>query len=87
MAVTHSFNNDSNYTEGGQWFHDYGQRICKWQWDVSTKTISVTCSINGSTLDLSEFGEQQLTDDKLTKKLPLLAIETAEKINNTKYDF
>lgn len=86
MAITHNFNNDSNYTDGGQWLHDYGQRICKWQWDASTKIISVTCGINGSTLNLSEFGEQQFTDEKLIKKLPTLAIEMAEKINKTKYN-
>lgn len=86
MAITHSFNNDANYTEGGNWFDDYGRRICQWQWDADTEILTVTCGIHGSNTDLKSFGEHQFTEENLKKRLPALAIETAGRINNTEYN-
>ena len=87
MATTHSFNNDADYTDGGQWFDDFGRRICQWQWNVKSRELTVTCGSTGSKVDLSEFGDHQFTDEQLRERLPTLSIETAQRINNTTYDF
>ena len=87
MAITHNFNNDSDYSEGGQWFDDYGRRICQWTWNSSARELTVTCGVNGSKIDLSQFSDHQFTDVELKQRLPTLAIETSDRINKTKYDF
>lgn len=40
MAITHTFNNGADYTEGGQLFDDYGRRICQWQWGVTSRDVN-----------------------------------------------
>ena len=85
MAISHSFHNEQDYSQGGQWFDDYGRLICKWSWNTETKILCVECGTNGRKQPLSQFSGT-LTDETLRTRLPTLAIETAESINSTSYD-
>lgn len=84
--VTHHFHDPKNFAAGGVWKHDYGQTICSWAWDSSKKELTVTCGAKGKRFDLSQHGDQNFTEVKLRERLPKLAIETAETINNAKYE-
>jgi len=86
MTTTHSFNDDEDYSKGGQWFDDYGGRICEWSWDAPSKVLTVECGIKGSRRDLSQFDEQSYTEETLEQRLPVFALNTAETLNSTKYD-
>jgi hypothetical protein len=85
MALSHKFKDSNNFLQGGEWFDD-GHRICKWAWDASTKKLNIKCGIHGKKIDLSKFEQEKLTDKNLNRTLPMLALETAEDINNIKYD-
>ena len=86
MATTHTFASDAGFAAGGTWFDDYGRKICSWIWDPSVRILTVECGSRGQKIDLSSFDKQNLSDEKLRKQLPTLAIEAAEKIKGTKYD-
>ena len=86
MAITHRFNNTDDLEKGGMWFGDDGELICKWNWDRKSRKLDVRCGSWRSTNELSRYGERYFTDEKLKKRLPKLAIETAERLNDTKYD-
>ena len=79
MNKSHSFNNEADFTEGGQWFNDQGRRICKWSWDAESKKIYVECGIDIYSRDLQSISDQNLTEEKLKERLPKLALELAEK--------
>jgi len=86
MAITHKFKDSNDFTQGGEWFDDNGRRICEWAWDASTKKLNIKCGIHGRKIDLSKFEQQNLTEKSLNRTLPMLALETAEEINNIKYE-
>jgi len=86
MAISHKFNDSNDFTQGGEWFDDNGRRICEWAWDVSAKKLNIKCGIHSKKIDLSKSEQQKLTDKSLNRTLPMLALETAEEINNIKYD-
>ena len=86
MAITHKFKDSNDFTQGGEWFDDNGRSICKWAWDASAKKLNIKCGIHGKKIDLSKSEQQKLTDKSLNRTLPMLALETAEEINNIKYD-
>ena len=80
MALSHKFNDSNDFLQGGEWF-DHGHRICEWAWDASTKKLNIKCGIHAKKIDLSKSDEKSLN-----RTLPMLALETAEDINNIKYD-
>ncbi len=86
MAITHRFNNTDDLEKGGMWFGDDGELICKWNWDRKSRMLDVRCGSCRSAKDLSRYGDREFTDKKLKKRLPKLAIETAERLNDTKYN-
>ena len=86
MAITHRFNDTDDLEEGGMWFGDGGELICKWNWHRKSRKLDVRCGSWHSTIGLNKFGEREFTDKKLKKKLPKMAIKTAERLNDTKYD-
>ncbi len=86
MAITHRFNNERDLEEGGTWFGDDGELICKWNWHRKSRKLDVRCGSWRSAIELSRFGERYFTDEKLKKRLPKIAINTAERLNDTKYD-
>ena len=53
---------------------------------VYIKKLNVKCGIHGKKIDFSKFEQQNLTDKNLNRTLPMLALETAEEINNIKYE-
>jgi hypothetical protein len=87
MAITHHFVDPEKFASGGAWKHDFGQVICTWSWDVAKKELTVTSGTHGKRFDLGQHGDQNFTEAKLRERLPRLAIEAAEKIHGTKYDF
>ncbi len=86
MSIIHRFNNTDDLEEGGMWFGDYGEPICKWNWDQKSRKLDVRCGSWRSAIDLSKFGERDMTDEKLKKRLPKMAIKKAERLNDTKYN-
>ena len=86
MAITHRFNNTYDLEEGGMWFGDYGELICKWKWYRKSRKLDVRCDPWQSLIDLRKFKDHDFTDEKLKKRLPKTAIKTAERLNDTKYD-
>ena len=85
MALSHKFKDSNDFLQGGEWFDD-GHKICEWTWDASSKKLNIKCGIHGKNIDLSKFEQEKLTDKSLNRTLPMLALETAEDINNIKYD-
>jgi len=86
MTITHRFNNTADLEEGGMWFGDYGELICKWTWYPKSRKLDVRCDPWQSLIDLRKSKDHNFTDEKLKKRLPKTAIKTAERLNNTKYD-
>lgn len=86
MGLTHKFKDAKDFKQGGEWFDDNGRSICKWSWDASSKKLNVKCGIHGKKIDFSKFEQEKLTDKSLNRTLPMLALETAEEINNIKYE-
>ncbi len=86
MAITHRFNNTDDLEEGGMWFGDDGELICKWNWDRKYRKLDVRCGSWRSAIDLSKYRERDMTDEKLKKRLPKMAIQKAGSLNDTKYD-
>jgi hypothetical protein len=84
MAITHHFSDAGNLAAGGAWKHDFGQTICTWTWDAATRELTVKVDARGKRFDLSRHGEQNFTAVKLRERLPRLAIEAAEGIDETK---
>jgi hypothetical protein len=81
MGISHKFKDANDFTQGGEWFDENGRSICEWAWDASTKKLNIKCGIHGKKIDLSKSEEKSLN-----RTLPMLALETAEEINNIKYD-
>ena len=48
MVITHRFNNERDLEEGGMWFGDDGELICKWNWDRKFRKLDVRCGSWGS---------------------------------------
>ncbi len=86
MSISHRFINTDDLEEGGMWFGDDGELICKWNWQRKSRKLDVRCGSWRSAIELSRFGERYFTDEKLKKRLPKIAIKTAERLNDTKYD-
>ncbi len=86
MSITHRFNNTGDLEKGGMWVGDFGKLICKWNWDRKSRKLDVRCGSWRSAIDLSKFAERNMTDEKLKKRLPRMAIKKAERLNDTKYD-
>jgi len=86
MAITHRFNNTDDLEKGGMWFGDDGELICKWNWDRKSRKLDVRCGSWRSAIDVRKFGERDMTDERLKKRLPKMAIKKAERLNDTKYD-
>jgi hypothetical protein len=85
MALSHKFNDSNDFLQGGEWFDD-GHKICEWDWDAGAKKLNIKCGIHDRKIDLSKFEQDKLTEKSLTRTLPMLALETAEEINNIKYE-
>jgi hypothetical protein len=85
MAITHHFSDAGNLAAGA-WKHDFGQMIGTWTWDAATRELTVKVDARGKRFDLSRHGEQNFTAVKLRERLPRLAIEAAEEIDEAKYD-
>ena len=83
--ITHNFTSADDVF-GGTWFDDYGRVICKWEWNVETKSLTVVCGSAGRQFDLSGFDAQTLDKHHLRTRLPRLAIEAAEQVNSVRYD-
>ncbi len=83
--ITHHFNDNSDYTQGGKIADDYGPTICEWTWDSESRVIDVRCGLQGRRKDLSTFDPAWLTDDELRKRLPDVAKEIAEDIQGKKF--
>jgi len=78
MAITHIFNNDADYSEGGFWKGDDGNKICEWEWNADCWVLTVCFGFRGRKRELSGFGVRQFTEELLKKRLPTLALEIAE---------
>ena len=85
MTLSHKFKDSNDFMQGGEWFDD-GHKICEWTWDAITKKLNIKCGIHGRKIDLSKFEQEKLSDKNLNRTLPMLALETAEEINNIKYE-
>ena len=85
MALSHKFKDSNDFLQGGEWF-DNGHKICDWAWDASAKKLNIICGIHDRKIDLSKSEQQMLTEKSLSRRLPMLALETAEEINNIKYE-
>ncbi len=86
MSITRRFNNTDDLEEGGMWFGDYGELICKWNWHRKSRMLDVRCGSWRSAIDLSKYRERDMTDERLKKRLPKIALDKAERLNDTKYD-
>jgi len=82
MAITHNFNDEVNYAEGGQWCGDYGESICEWFWNADTKVLTVECGDKGRRVDLSSH----MPSENLRSYLPSKAIEIAEDVLGTTFE-
>ena len=85
MALSHKFKDSNDFLQGGEWFDD-GHKICDWAWDASSKKLHIKCGIHDKKIDMSKSEQQMLTEKSLSRTLPMLALETAEEINNIKYE-
>jgi len=85
MALSHKFKDANDFLQGGEWFDD-GHKISEWTWDAGSKKLNIKCGIHDRKIDLSKSEQQMLTDKSLSRTLPMLALETAEEINNIKYE-
>ena len=85
MALSHKFKDSNDFLQGGEWFDD-GHKICDWAWDATSKKLNIKCGIHDRKIDLSKSEQQMLIDKSLSRTLPMLALETAEEINNIKYE-
>jgi hypothetical protein len=85
MALSHKFKDSNDFLQGGEWF-DGGHKICEWDWHPGAKKLQIKCGIYDKKIDLSKSEQQMLTDKNLSRTLPILALETAEEINNIKYE-
>ena len=85
MALSHKFMDSNDFLQGGEWFDD-GHKICEWAWDASSKKLNIKCGIHDKKIDMSKSEQQMLTEKSLSRTLPMLALETAEEINNIKYE-
>ena len=85
MALSHKFKDSNDFLQGGEWFDD-GHKICEWAWDAISKKLNIKCGIHDRKIDLSNFEKDKLTEKNLSRTLPMLALETAEEINNIKYE-
>ena len=85
MALSHKFKDYNDFLQGGEWFDD-GHKICEWDWHPDAKKLHIKCGIHDKKIDLSKSEQQMLTDKNLSRTLPMLALETAEEINNIKYE-
>ena len=86
MDITHKFKDSNDFMQGGEWFDDNGRSICQWTWNAGAKKLNIKCGIHDKKIDLSKSEQQMITDKSLSRTLPMLALETAEEINNIKYD-
>lgn len=85
MALSHKFKDSNDFLQGGEWFDD-SHKICEWAWDATTKKLNIKCGIHDRKIDLNSFEQEKLTNKNLSRTLPMLALETAEAINNIKYE-
>ena len=85
MALSHKFKDSNDFLQGGAWFDD-AHKICEWTWEASAKKLHIKCGVHGKNIDLSKSEQQMLTEKSLSRTLPMLALETAEEINNIKYE-
>ena len=85
MALSHKFKDSNDFLQGGEWFDD-SHKICEWTWEASAKKLHIKCGAHGKKIDLSKSEQQMLTEKSLSRTLPMLALETAEEINNIKYE-
>jgi hypothetical protein len=79
MAFTPHFNAAD---DGGWWDAHYGERICQWTYDPTTREIRVTCPgrVNGKMRTLPT--EQPVDRNRLAR----ITIELAEQITGARYD-
>jgi hypothetical protein len=79
MAFTPHFNAAD---DGGWWAAHFGERICQWTYDPTTREIRVTCPgrVNGKMRALPT--EQPVDRNRLAR----IAIELVEQITGARYD-
>jgi hypothetical protein len=75
---THAFKDPADHTKGGTWFGDYGRHFCRWTWNAQTRELTVIKGPLGKRIDLSATG--QLTPEELKTRLPVIALEAAQRI-------
>ena len=85
MAISHKFKDSNDFLQGGEWFDD-SHKICEWDWNAIAKILNIKCGVHGKKIDLGKLEQQHLTEKSLSRTLPMLALETAEEINNIKYE-
>ncbi|MFK8029153.1 MAG: hypothetical protein AB8G18_02855, partial [Gammaproteobacteria bacterium] len=78
--ITHHFNDENDYKQGGRFAGDYGSTLCEWTWEADSRVIDVRCGSEGHRKDLSQFDPAWLADVELKKRLPDVAREIAEDI-------
>jgi hypothetical protein len=86
MKATHRFKSEDDISQGGTWFGERGEKICDWEWNPATRTISLVAGHRNHEKDLSTFGEEWLTDQELRRHLPPVAIAFAEEILGKRYE-
>ncbi len=90
MLIKHCppLSGDYNLDEGGAWYNEAGEQICKWRWLPVAKIMQVFI---GNVMrpvrlgDIDFVDDDTLTEDVLRAVLPLLARSTAEDVTGQKY--
>lgn len=75
--ITHHLNEDG---QSGYFADDYGRSICRWTWDTDSSTLRVRVGNTERPVDLSAFGIDRLSHDKLQERLIGLAKSTGEEL-------
>jgi hypothetical protein len=73
----HAFIDPADYTKGGTWFGDYGRHFCRWTWDPTKQVLDVICGADGKHVEVAKLPP---SGEPLELRLPLLALEAAERI-------
>ena len=76
---THRFNYQSDHSEGGTWFGEYGVSFCDWSWDGGKKILTVRRGWRGKQVSLSSVDVARLGPQELGKRLSEAALEAAQR--------
>lgn len=76
---THSFRDPADFTKGGRWLDDGGERLCGWTWNDETKMLRVDCGRIKKRLNVSKILPSP-TPEQLKRQLPAFAFAVARRI-------